>query len=72
MDTYKTAAGRHCSVTSVAHTSADGGGSGPHPFDEQRIGLPVSEMRRAAPPLVLAGELKRRLDEFATRVTAGR
>jgi hypothetical protein len=42
------------------------------PFAGERIEVPESEMRRAAAPAVLAGRLKRKLDEIATRLTYGR
>lgn len=63
-----------CSMTSVvgAVESDDGEAADRDPFGENRIEVPEAEMRKAAAPLVLAGRVKRKLDEVATRVTYGR
>jgi hypothetical protein len=58
-------------MTSVVEMSEEEGG-GRDPFGDERIEVSESEMRVAAAPVVLAGRVKRKLDEFATRVTYGR
>ena len=42
------------------------------PFGDERIEVTESEMRVAAAPAVLAGRVKRKLDEVATALTYGR
>ena len=42
------------------------------PFGGDRIEVDESEMRVAAAPAVLAGRVKRKLDEVATALTYGR
>jgi hypothetical protein len=42
------------------------------PFGEERIEVPEDEMRKAAAPAVLAGRIKRKLNEVATALTYGR
>jgi hypothetical protein len=62
------------SVVGMAETDSesDGDGSTNDPFGDECIEVPESEMRKAAAPVVVAGRIKRKLDEFATRVTYGR
>ncbi|PSP28809.1 hypothetical protein BRC64_11985 [Halobacteriales archaeon QH_10_67_22] len=42
------------------------------PFGDERIEVPEDEMRKAAAPAVLAGRIKRKLNEVATALTYGR
>lgn len=58
----------------VGMTESDEGGERPErdPFGGARIEVDEDEMRVAAAPAVLAGRIKHRLDELATRVTYGR
>ncbi|MFB6152056.1 MAG: hypothetical protein ABEJ40_09655 [Haloarculaceae archaeon] len=53
-------------------TRSDEGSADRDPFEGERIEVPEDEMRKAAAPLVVAGRVKRKLDEFATRVAYGR
>jgi hypothetical protein len=71
MDSNRSEACGRCSMTSVVEMSEEEGG-GRDPFGDERIEVSESEMRVAAAPVVLAGRVKRKLDEFATRVTYGR
>jgi len=64
-----------CSMTSVVGAvDADDGGEPAErdPFGEARIEVPEGELRTASAPLVLAGRVRRKLDEFATTLTYGR
>jgi hypothetical protein len=70
MDSNRSEACGRCSMTSVVEMTEDEGGR--DPYGEERIEVDESEMRVAAAPAVLAGRVKRKLDEFATRVTYGR
>lgn len=73
MDSNKSEACGRCSMTSVVGmTESDDEDRTRDPFGEERIEVPESEVRKAAAPAVLAGRVKRRLDEFATRITYGR
>jgi len=59
------------SVVDVAESTEDG--DGPRdPFGDERIEVSESEMRKAAAPAVVAGRVKRKLNEVATRLTYGR
>ena len=60
------------SAVDVAGFDEDRDPDSTDPFAGERIEVPESEMRRAAAPAVLAGRLKRKLDEIATRLTYGR
>jgi len=42
------------------------------PFGGERIEVSEDELRRAAAPAVVAGRVRRKLDEFATALTYGR
>jgi hypothetical protein len=70
MDSDKSEACGRCSMTAVVG-AADGEG-GRDPFDGERIEVDDAEMRRVAKPVILLGRVKRRLNEFATRLTYGR
>lgn len=64
-----------CSMTSVVDMSQseeneDRGGR--DPFGDARIEVAEGEMRKASPHVVALGAVKRRLDEFMTRITYGR
>lgn len=63
-----------CSMTTVvgATNQDDEEGGGRNPFDGARIEVPEDEMRLVAAPAVALGYVKRRLNEFANRVTYGR
>jgi hypothetical protein len=59
------------SVVDVADSAGDG--EGPQdPFDGGRIEVSEDEMRKAAAPAVVAGRVKRKLNEVATKLTYGR
>ena len=60
-----------CSMTSVVDVT-DGGDGGRDPFGDERIEVAEEEMRVAAAPAVVAGRVKRKLDDVATRLTYGR
>lgn len=59
-----------CTMTTVIDTVDDGGGR--DPFDGDRIEVEESEIRAASKHVVLAGRVKDRLDEWATRFAFGR
>lgn len=46
--------------------------SAPDPFGEERIEVDEDEMRTVSPHVVALGNLKRRINEFATKITYGR
>lgn len=71
MDSGKTEACGRCSMTSVVDVASEGDGAR-DVFGEARIEVPESELRAVSKPQVLLGRVKRRLDEFATRITYGR
>ncbi|PSQ45156.1 hypothetical protein BRD17_02150 [Halobacteriales archaeon SW_7_68_16] len=71
MDSNRPEACGRCSMTSVVEMTDDDGADR-DPFGDERIEVSESEMRVAAAPAVMAGKIKRKLDEFATRVTYGR
>lgn len=50
---------------------ADGDADGRDPFGEERIEVPESQLRKVSPAVWL-GAVKRRVDDWATRVTYGR
>lgn len=59
-----------CAMTSVADmTDEESGGSAP--FDSDRIELDDAQLRVASFPVVLAGWVKRRANEFARRIIHG-
>lgn len=59
-------------MTSVVGAVETGDGAADRdPLAGERIEVPEDELRTAAAPLVLAGRLRRRLDELATRLTYG-
>jgi hypothetical protein len=60
------------SVVGMVEGDDEGDGRANDPFGGERIEVSDSEMRKAAAPAVVAGRIKRKLDEFATRVTYGR
>lgn len=74
MDSSDSEACGRCSMTSVidmSESESDDEGPG-NPFEGERIEVPEREMRKAAAPAVIAGRVKRKLDEVATRLTYGR
>ncbi len=66
----KTEACGRCTMTTVVDSVGDGGGR--DPFAGDRIEVDEEEMRTAAKPQVVAGRVKDRLDEWATRFVLGR
>ncbi|WP_135534998.1 hypothetical protein [Halostella pelagica] len=70
MDSDKSEACGRCSMTAVV--GATDGEGGHDPFDGDRIEVDDDEMRTVARPAILLSRVKRRLDEFATRLTYGR
>jgi hypothetical protein len=73
MDSDEAEACGRCAMSSVVDV-ADSAGDGEDrdPFGEQRIEVDEREMRKAAAPVVVAGRIKRKLNEVATRLTYGR
>ncbi|PSQ17680.1 hypothetical protein BRD00_06995 [Halobacteriales archaeon QS_8_69_26] len=62
-----------CSMSSVAGMiQEDEESSAPDPFGEERIEVDEDEMRTVSPHVVALGNLKRRINEFATKITYGR
>lgn len=64
-----------CSMTAVVGLTDEEDndeGGGRDPFDGPRIEVPEDQMRLVAAPAVALGRAKRRIDEFATRITYGR
>ena len=59
-------------MTTVVDTAGSDEDGGPDPFGDERIEVPEDELRAFSRPQVWAGKVKRRLDEFATRLTYGR
>jgi hypothetical protein len=59
-----------CSMSTVVEV-ADGDADGRDPFGEERIEVPESQLRKVSPAVWL-GAVKRRVDDWATRVTYGR
>ncbi|USZ66834.1 hypothetical protein NGM10_08825 [Halorussus salilacus] len=73
MDDKRTEACGRCSMTSVVSmTTEDGDAGGRNPFDGPRIEVDESEIRAVNRHHVWLGRVKRRLDQFATRLTYGR
>jgi hypothetical protein len=70
MDSDKSEACGRCSMTAVV--GATEGEGGRDPFDGERIEVDNDQMRTVAKPVILLGRVKRRLNEFATRLTYGR
>ena len=70
----RTEACGRCSVSTVVDASdaEEGGGGGRNPFDGARIELDEDELRSVVRHEVFFSRLRRRLDEWATRVTFGR
>lgn len=71
MDGSETESCGRCAMTSVADITDEEGG-GASPFDGDRIELDDAELRAASFPMVLAGRVKRRVDELALRIIHGR
>jgi hypothetical protein len=71
MDDGETEACGRCSMTTVVDAAGDDDRSY-DPFDGARIEVDEAEMRTVAKPQVLAGRVKHRLDEWATRFVLGR
>ncbi len=70
MDDSETESCGRCAMTSVADmTNEESGGASP--FDGDRIELDADQLRAAALPMVLAGRVKRRVDELALRIIHG-
>jgi hypothetical protein len=61
-----------CSMSTVIETAGDEEGSGRDPFAGDRIELSEDELRTASPHVVALARAKRRLNEWATRLTYGR
>jgi hypothetical protein len=59
-------------MTTVVDATDDEETAGRNPFDGDRIEVSEREMRVVGKPAILLGRAKRRLDEFATRLTYGR
>ncbi|AUX10782.1 hypothetical protein AArcSl_3176 [Halalkaliarchaeum desulfuricum] len=70
----RTEACGRCSVSTVVDASdaEDGDTGGRNPFDGSRIELDEDELRSVVRHEVFFSRLRRRLDEWATRVTFGR
>jgi hypothetical protein len=74
MDSDEAEACGRCAMSSVVDVAESAGdGEGPRdPFESGRIEVTESEMRKAAAPAVVAGRVKRKLNEVATKLTYGR
>lgn len=70
MGEKRTEACGRCGISSVVDAT-DGDGER-DPFGDERIEVDEREARAAMRPQIAAGRLKRRLDEFATKLTYGR
>ncbi|MFC7190589.1 hypothetical protein [Halocatena marina] len=70
MDDEQTEACGRCGMTSVV--DAVGDEDRRCGFDSERIELDDKELRLASTPAVVAGRVKRRLDELATKFIHGR
>lgn len=75
----RTEACGRCSVTTVVDATAEDGESaeaaesgGTNPFDGDRIELDESQLRSVVRHEVFFSDVRRRLDEWATRLTFGR
>lgn len=58
-----------CAMTTVVDVSD---GEGGNPFDGDRIEVPESELRAISKHVVVLGNVKDKLNEWATKVTYGR
>lgn len=74
MDSDEAEACGRCAMSSVVDVadSAEEGEGPRDPFEGERIEVEEREMRKAAAPVVVAGRVKRKLNEVATRLTYGR
>lgn len=76
MGTGKTEACGRCSMSSVIDLPNDEqdeeGRTDRDPFAGPRIEISEAELRKSSGHVVLAGRVKRRLDDFARRVVYGR
>ncbi len=74
MDSNEAEACGRCAMSSVVDVaeSADEDDGPRDPFEGERIEVSENEMRKAAAPVVVAGRVKRKLNEVATRLTYGR
>jgi len=59
-------------MTTVVDATDDEDEAARDPFDDERIEVSEREMRVVGKPAILLGRAKRRLNEFATRLTYGR
>jgi hypothetical protein len=59
-----------CAMSSVVESTADADAA--DPFDGERIEVADEELRTASRHVVALGRLKRRLNEWATRLTYGK
>jgi len=73
MDSDEAEACGRCAMSSVVDVaeSADEGEGPSDPFGDERIEVEENEMRKAAAPAVVAGRVKHKLNEIATRLTYG-
>ncbi|MFW5896190.1 MAG: hypothetical protein ACOCUA_02280 [archaeon] len=58
-----------CSMSTAVEVS---GGQGTNPWDGDRIEVDESELQAVSRHVVALGRLKRRLDQWATKLTYGR
>lgn len=70
-DTEAESCGR-CAMTGVVEMTTEDGSQESRPFDSARIELDSEQLRAASLPMVLAGRVKRRVDEFAFGLIYGR
>lgn len=76
MDSNESEACGRCAMTSVVETSqtgdeGDDGRAEHDPFDGARIEIDDAQLRIASAPAVIAGRVKQRLNELATRFVYG-
>lgn len=60
-----------CAMSSVVGLT-DGEGRDRNPFSGDRIELPESELRAVSKHVVVLGDVKDRLNQWATKITYGR
>lgn len=74
MDSDEAEACGRCAMSSVVDVAETAGeeDDARDPFGDETIEVSEPEMRKAAAPAVVAGRVKQKLNEVATRLTYGR
>lgn len=60
-----------CAMTSAVSIAESGEENAKNPFDGDRIEIEEDQLRLASAPSVLAGRMKHRLNDWATRLVYG-